>query len=627
MRPAVSVGAGGCLQLISSPMGPRIVSQDLSSAMFSSTDVVNEYNATLTPGAQSDYWESLWGGPMSMLPMNTPHKPGAFYHGDFYFYKHTVALNRAHFLLKFDGSGIFSQGGSTNFANNSLSGPGSQLLSPSGTSTEIRGGPMCVIPHNGSIFYVGTTTDRAWNTSSSAYINQLGWDTGASDAFENSGDDAGTGLVRRRAYCSYYITKKPGVAKEKKGFGKLGILYKRTGASGLASTYEDLNACDAISWGDDIIYANNLDIVHFPGGSGTPRYIEAGSATTSKCFEPHPSGGFNQTTGSAIGDSDLLVLTGSGIVKKIKFQGDPGYNPSGFPFGGDIFNTVQGHASGYPFGTTSIANLGSLVSNVSGPKVRTSGPRGRVGSTTENPDRSCLLKVHGNRLHAFFISKASGYYHFTCEGDPRTLTNWTDRTTSLPTNLKIRDGNIFGFRDEHFGTLNILHTAYSNIGAFGTQGGNTGAGGWTLYQLNENLQWNRLYHGASNGPPVGLIPYNPEGVYVQVPSGSRRGVAPGNPNVLASTDYAEVDYSLFSHRKPNRFADVIIEYTTDNGATWNRASRFKDYVSGALLGSGTTNLEASPEGMNYTFFWAHVKDLGFNYNQGVKLRVRPTFLR
>lgn len=627
MRPCASVGWGGSIQLISSPMGPRVVSQDLCNAPLTTDDVINEYEATLSAGVTQDYSVSMWGGPLSMMPMNTPHKPGAFYYGDFYFYKTKVSTNGGtHFLLRFDGSGQFFHSGQSDFENKSLSGRGTEFLSPSGTA-DIKGGPMCVIPHNGTLFYVGTTINRDWNPSTSLYRTILDWDTGPNDSLEDTGNDGGNGKPRRRAYCSYFITKQNRNGKEHRGFGKLAVRYNRTQPSGLTSTYEDLNACDAISWGNDIIYANNVDLVQFPGGSGMPRMIEVGSQATSKCFEPYPSGGFNQTTGDSIGDTELLYLTGSGVVKKIRFPGDPDYNLSGVPFGNNLFEDSQTIASGNPFGTTALVNLGLLVSDFAGPKVRTGGPRGRVGSTTENPDRTCYIKTHNNRLHAFFISKASGYYHFTCEGDTRDSDNWTDRTTSLPLNLRTRDGCIYGFRDDHFGTLNILHVAYSNIGVFGTQGGNTGAGGWTLYSINNNLEWSTLYSGASSGPPCGLIPYNPDGVFVQVPSGIKPGIAPGNPVATASTDYVEIDYVLYSPRKPNRFADVTIEYSTNNGQTWNQAKRFKDYSTGALLGEGTTNLEASPEGITHTFIWAHVKDLGFNFNQSVKLRVTPRFVR
>lgn len=620
MRPCISVGYGGCLQFINSPMGPRVVSQDLTNAIDTAGEVINEYNATLTAGVDSNYWESLFGGPMSMLPMNTPHKPAAFYFGHLYFYKHDVSIGNGHFLLRFDGSGIFSQEGSSDFNNKSLSGRGTEFLSPSG-STLIAGGPMCVLPHNGSIFWVGSTFDRNFDTELSPYVTQLDWDTGPNDGLTQTGDDDGNAIPRRRAYCSYFITKQDKDSKEHRGFGKLALRYKRTGPSGLTTSYEDLNACDAISWGDDIIYANNVDIVQYPGGSGMPRLIELTNNPSSKSLEAHPSGGF--LNGSSVGDTQLMVLYGSGVVRKVNFQGDPEYNSNGRPFGADIFTDVQEQASGLPFGTKSLVNLGLLVSDSVGPKVRTGGALGRVGSTSENPDRTCLLKTHNDRLHAFFISKASGYYHFTCEGDPRTLDNWTDRTTSLPNDLRIRDGNIYGFRDDEFGTLNILHVAYSNIGAFGTQGGNTGAGGWTLYQLNHNLQWTTLYHGASNGPPCGLIPYNPESVYSQIPS----GINAGNPVATASTDYVQIEYRLFSPRKPNRFANVKIEYTTNNGLSWNTARRFRDYSDGSLLGEGLTDLEASPSGTPHTFYWAHVSDLGFNFNKAVKVRVVPTFVR
>lgn len=624
MRPCVSISWGGAIQFLNSPMGPRVVSQDLTNAPLGSNDVSNEYASTLTAGVSSDYWVSNWGGTLSMLPANTPHKPGSFYYGDFYYYRHSVKHIGGHFLLKFDGSGIAVNEGGTGFGNKSLSGRGTRFISPSG-NPDIAGGPMCVLPHNGSLFFIGSTFNRNWNTTTSNYITKLGWDTGPNNSFSSTGNDTGTATPRRRAYCSYFITKKDKNSPEHKGFGKLSILYNRTLPSGLTTSYEDLNACDAISWGDDIFYANNVDIVQFPGGSGSPRLVELTNQPSSKCFGIYPTSGF--VNGSPLGDPRLLVLTGSGVLKRINFPGDTNYNTNGRPFGSNLFQNVQQPASGKPYGTTALVNLGSLVSDFLGPKVRTRGPRGRIGSTTAQPDRNCLLKVHDNKLHAFFISAASGYYHFTCDGDPSVLDNWTDRTASVPTNLKIRDGNIYGFVDENFGTLNILHVAYSNVGVFGTNGANTGAGGWTLYSLNHDLVWRSLYSGASNGPPCGLIPYNPEGVYVQIPSGIYEGPAPGNPIAIASTDYVEIQYKLFCARKPNRIADVSVQYTTDDGVSWHNAKRFKDYVTGELAGSGISNLEATPEGKTYTFTWAHVSDVGMNSNKNIRLRILPRFVR
>lgn len=624
MRSCISVGKGGSLLLFGSEYGPRVVSDNLTNAPIVGDDVSNEYAATLDPGSISDYWQSCWGGPLTMLPMNVPHKPGAFYYGKFYFYKHRAQINDKFFLLRFDGSGNYFQQGSASFNNKSLSGRGTEFISPSGT-TEFFVGPMCTLTHNDSLFYVGSAHTLKFNTTTSNWITKLGWDTGPDKDFGNSGNDALTGLARRKIYCSFYVHKQNKDGPEHKGFGAASALYNRAIPSGLASSYEDLNACDAISWKNDIIYANNVDIVHFPGGSGTPRYIETTTSPSFKSFEIFPSGGFEND--STIGDPQLFTLYSSGVLRKINFAGDPEHDPNGRPFADDLFTNPQGVASGYPFGTTSIINLGNFVADFFGPKVRTLGPRARAVSSTAEPDRSCLLKSFDNKLHAFFVSAASGYYHFVCDGDPRETTNWTDRTTSLPTNLKIKDGCIYGYRDDAFGTLNILHVAYSNIGAFGSNGGNTGAGGWTLYTLYNDLSWKTIQAGVSNGPPCGLIPYNPEIVYSQIPSGIKPGVAPGNPTFLASTDYVDIEYQLFSPRKPHRLANVFVEYTVNDGVTWNSARRFRDYATGEPLGSGTTNLIATPEGRTYNFLWHHVYDLGFNSEAETKVRIRTEVAR
>lgn len=634
MKQAVSVGWGGNLHLLSSPLGPRTVAQTLVNSPGEGAgirnNIINEWEATGAPGGSDDYHASLFGGPMTTLPGSWfNHKPGAFYYGQFYYSQNQASvLTSRMYLLRFDGSGVFAQASAGSvFANKSHSGRGVDFLSPSGSNLDIHSHGLCCLPHNGNIFWVGAVKIMDFNPDASNYKVLEDWNIGASPGLTSAGADGGFGLNRRRAYVSFSITKTARSNKEQRNFGKLFIGHNRTIPSGLAPTYESLNGNDAISWGDDIIYTNNVDIVLFPGGSGTGRFIETSNSETSKSLEAHPSGGFNQQTGATIGPTQLFILTGSGVLKKINLADEPEYDKNGVPFGNELFENPQSPASGRPFGVKSLIDLGQFVSDFAGPKVRTLGSRARILSVTAEPDRSCFLKTFNRQLHAFFISASSGYYHFVCEGDPRRASNWTDRTATVPDAIKLFDGCVFGFRDDDFGTLNIMHTAWSNVGWAGVAGGNRGNGGWAVYSLAPDLSWTKYYFGAASTAPVGLIPYNPQTIFAEIPSGIRTGPAPSNPEVIASTDYILMDYSLYTGRAPGVIADVDIEYTTDDGVTWKNATQFKDYNSGSGLGEGKIGLEASPFGTEHEFFWAHVKDLGFNFNKAARLRVSPRFQR
>jgi len=633
MKPCISVGWGTNLHLLSSPFGPRTMSQTTTDRPVADNDNVNnEFEAGGSLGSFSDYYNSLYGGPLTTLPgAYLNHKPGAFYYGQFYYSANRAenAATQRCYILRFDGSGIFKNATGANnvtFANKSHSGKGVDFISPSGNS-DIDCHALCCIPHNGNLFYVGAALLHAHNPDTSSWRTQEDWNVGLSRALGTGGSDDGFSLPRRRAYFSLVITKQDFSSKEGRHFGELSLLYNRGIPSGLAPDYESLHGCDAISWQDSIIFANSVDLIEFPGGSGFPRAIEIGSQPSSKSFEPHPSGGFDQDTGSPIGSTQLLVLEGSGVIKKINQAGEPEYNPNGRPFGANLFSTVQAPASGKPFGTTTIVDLGTLVSSFAGPKVRTLGSRARVSNLTDEPDRSCFLKTFDKRLHAFFISAASGYYHFTCEGDPRDLNNWTDRTVQIPNPVKLNDGCIFGYRDDDFSTLNLMHVAKSDIGWAGLEGGSKGNGGWAVYSIGSDLSWQRRYFGAANTDTIGLIPYNPQSIFAEVPSGVIAGPGPGNPQIIASTDYALMEYSLFTARSPNINVDVNIEFTVDNGVTYSEATRFKDYITGSGLGEGKTNLNASPFGSTHEFFWAHVVDVGFNFNKAARLRVTPKIRR
>lgn len=626
MKPSATVAWGGGLHLHGHPNGPRSVAMDtVNSPGTGAGALADVRNAWLRTGVGTfnDFYAGVYGGPLSIMPGGfSNHKPGAFYFGDFYCQKSLVSHTSMFvYLLRFDGSGQYLQGsnvGSNHFVNKSFSGRGMDFISPSG-SVGIQCASLAHIVHNGVLFMCGAFSIHNQNPLTSNWTVYEDWNVKDRN-IDTAGNDAGNFLARRRAYGSFVVHKKTRGGKEFRDAASNTTKFNNgTSLSGIAPDRECLHACDAVSWDDSIIYANHADIVEFPGGSGVPRFIERNNVElTSKCFESYPSSGFVNDV--AVGDEELMMLTGSGVLKKILFPGQPGHNPSGHPEQG---LDLEPHASGRPFGTESLVNIGTLVSDFSGPKVRTDGQMARTLGNTQEPTRSCLLKAFNKRLHAFFISASSGYYHFVCDGNPRDIDNWIDRTANLPDEFKLFDGDMYGYVDDVFNRITCMHVAKSEIGLYGTVGGSRGAGGWAIYELGTDANWTRVGQGAANSPGVGLIPYDPNGVFVSMPS----GVYSSNPESIPSTDYALLKYDLFTPRNPGLKVDVDIEYTIDNGTSWHEATQFTDYVTGAALGEGKTDLSSTPDGETHEFYWAHVRDVGFNPQKNAKLRVIPKNVR
>jgi len=478
MLPSITVAWGGGLQVHGSPVGPRSLSMDLTDAV--GTDIVdNGWNRTI-PGIDNDYYAGVYGG-LSIMPQGfANHKPGVGYYGDFYFQKSLNELqSMVPYLCRYDGSGLFTQTEnvvSNHFQYKSHSGRGVEFLSPSGANTDILAHPLCAIVHNGSLFFVGAFSEHNIAPAVSEWRTIKDWNVVAKSL--TGGPDDGVSLPRRRAYGSFTIHKKKRVGKDfRDAASNLRIMHDRTTLSGIAVNSECLAGCDAISWGNNIIYANHADIVEFPGGSGQPRFIERTDANHSaKCFVAYPSGGF--VNSQPVGQRRLMMLTSSGVVKDILFPGDPGHNPSGQPFLGPGFEVASGRA----FGTRSLVNLGLLVQDSQGPKVRTGGQLARTLNSVSEPTRSCLIKNFANKLHAFFISASSGYYHFVCDGSPDNINNWEDRTPFVPDALKLFDGDMYGYVDDLSSRLTCMHVAKSNIGLYGVVGSDRGAGGWSIYE-------------------------------------------------------------------------------------------------------------------------------------------------
>jgi hypothetical protein len=115
-----------------------------------------------------------------------------------------------------------------------------------------------------------------------------------------------------------------------------------------------------------------------------------------------------------------------------------------------------------------------------------------------------------------------------------------------------------------------------------------------------------------------MMPIQNLGPFTTIPSGS-------NPSVLKCNDYSIIEYKL--HDLDKRLLDVDIEYSVNDGATWNTATRFKTYDTGQLLGSGVQNLPSNLDGIQYNFYWAYVTDVGFNTEDNALLRIRPRLSR
>lgn len=586
MLPCVSLGWGTRLHLI---QGAKVTNVNLT-FINDSTEVYPRGSwAADNTSADSNYYGGLFGGRNTILPGGfANHKPGAFYAGNFYFTGHLAENDPKVYIAKWDGSGIFKHGGFTGGAGydaNWRNGRGTQLISPSGTSIDISRNSVGHIVHNGVLFMLGASAQFITNGSTwTPWIN-MGW--GASVA---SGDIPSSRL--RRKYDILAIDKRSKSGKETK------IAVPTFEFFPNALTQEDTNTCDVISAKNDIIYANYIDVLRFPGGSGHPQLIESNlQKPSSKCFEYFPASGFD-TDGSILGNTELMMLEGSGLLIAIHFP-----------------NGIGSAASG----TRTIIDLGDLVTDVLGDKlVRTFGVLARVDSTTDEPQRSCFLKSFNNQLHAFFPSQASGYYHLVCTGSPAVEGNWSNRTALAPIDFKSFDGDIYGYRDFYRNTLYIMHCSKSEIGLWGTLGGQKGAGGVVIKRLGTNLEWNDIYSGVWAEPPIGLIPYNNIGVYGIIGSGQ-------NPEVIPSTDYALIDYTLnsaFSYT-----VNITVEYTVDNGITWNTARRFRDRTTGNYLGDSTQNLQSSFFGNAYTFYWDYVGDLGFNSQKNCTVRITPFIVR
>lgn len=575
MIPVVCQGYGGQLFLVKGGQ-IDIVNRSLDAqANATFVDYVGIYDADSS--ATTNLMLSIFGGRSSWFPGSyANHKPMAFSTRG----RLIQALNLISdggstlYIGGWDGSGLFRHGGGNFSAFPWKAGVGWDAVGPSGGHS-VATRDLALIRHNNVVFGYGYHINSDTNPASSNWNNKMGWHfefVGLSDLSTND---------PRRTYRVFSIDE-----NDKRIMGPV------TRFQPDALNREHLNACDAYSFKNDVFYANWIDVLKFPGGSGTPQVVYHDRVNpTARAFIGWPSGGFDSNS-QPLGENRLLMIEGDARIYRLKTSAS----------GRDLL--------------VDLTDLKTGEDGRGNDNILT-----RIGSSTLEPGRPPLMLSYNNELHAFAITATSGYMHMTCNGSPSGTGNWTNRTDQLPPQLQKNDGCIYGFTDTVRGKIYVMHVAYSKFGLFGTQGGgqNSGGGYW-LYQLKANRTWEEIARGMAGPPFRGLIPYQNLGPWASVPSG-------GNPEVFKCSDYTVLTYKLFDQTA--RTVNVDIEYSIDAGASWNTARRFKTYDTKELLGSGLANLPTAPapEGLEYTFFWDHVNDVGFDTNKEALLRIRPRLVR
>jgi hypothetical protein len=573
MIPSVMQGWGGQLYLL---RGGQIDIVNKSLEAQADPSITTTVGQTRQDGADvGDFYRALWGGQNSYIPgAYANHKPMAFSpRGRLYQALHLLhEANLNLYIGGWDGSGLFFHRGGDFEAQLWKSGRGWDAASPSG-SHSVRSYDHALIRHNNFVFGIGVHKESDPSGPSSNWTQKMGWTFDFSTISELSPAD-----ITRRTYRVFSISD-----QDKKIMGPVTRFLPN------ALTFEHLNACDAFAFRDDLYYANWVDILKFPGASGTPEVLHFDrNNPRARSFGAWPSGGID-SDGTAIGENRLLVLDSDGSLYRL--------------------NTTAS-------GRNLLVDLTDLRTNEAGRP--NDNFFSRTQSSTNEPGRSPLLLAQNRELHAFVVSASSGYLHFTCNGDPSGTTNWTDRTDQLPPNFKNKDGNVYGFADTIRNKLYLLHCTYSSFGVYGAEGGGQDCGGgFWLYQHDFNRDWLEVTRNIIGMPPRGLVPYQNLGPYVGVPSGN-------NPEVFKCSDYAIMTYNLYDSLA--RAVNVDVEFSLDVGVSWNTARRFRAYT-GPFMGSGVQNLATSPDGIQYTFFWDYVNDIGFNNQEEVLLRVRPKLVR
>ncbi len=343
---------------------------------------------------------------------------------------------------------------------------------------------------------------------------------------------------------------------------------------------EHTHTTDALSFGDDLYFCNSVDVGKIQGGSGTLSLIHTDlTAPSPKALALFPTLGYSN--GIPQGEPKVMFQDGSGVVYR---------------------ETTSG--------CEEMVRLGSLASSTR----NTDGYTPRINTGDLEPARSVPLVNFSNELHSFIPTATSGYQHFTCNGDPSGTSNWTNRTGNLPEAIIKYDSSMYYYRDDFRNRLYVCNVTMGEVGVIGHAGIQRAAGGVYIHELDAERNWREVYRGVPGQTPRGLLPLQITGPFVNIPSGM-------NPEVFKCNDYAIMDYTL--HDLENRAVDITVEYSIDNGLSWNPATRFRDYTTGLPLGSGVENLSTNLEGIPYEFYWHYINDIGFNVQEDSILRITP----
>jgi hypothetical protein len=526
--------------------------------------------------SDGDFHKSLFGGHNSFYPGGySNHKPMAFLGKSRLITATNIVKDgrRNLYILGFDGSGLFFNKGGKFETDPWRTGKGNELFSPSGQK-DTQGHDVALLRHNDHVFGCGAYTDV--DASTDTDWNNLGWHYHFDDPFSVT--------ETQRTYRMFSIRRDP----DDRIFGPA-IKFEPD-----ALSQNHLMSCDMTAFRTDLYYANWVDVLRWPGASGTPEIVHHDrNNPRARIFGSWPSGGFS--AGEPVGENELLMLQSDGLLHRLSLTG------SGTNLLVDFEDVKTDYTS---------RDSDNLFA--------------RSNSTTNEPGRTPLLLPFNDELHAFVTTQTSGYIHMTCGGAASGTGNWTDRTTALPPSLQRADGCLYGFVDGFRNKMMLMHVSYSKFGLFGTTGGGQNAGGgmW-MYLHDPDRNWIEVWRGNIGLPPRGFMPYANIGPYAAMPSGN-------NPQLLKCSDHAVLTYQLFDEL--SRDVNVDVEWSNDLGASWNSARRFKSYdrsASPLLLGSGTQNLSTSRDGVEYTFFWDYVNDIQFNPDptQEILLRVRPALVR
>ena len=537
--------------------------------------------------SDTDFQYRQFGGKNTYAPAAYfNHKPMVVYNGRIYQALNRIndapSSNRHHlYITRFDGSGVFSQ---DLFGGDAWkSGPGNEILSPSGGDSssiigEVQTGDLCALEHNGNIFFVGQIRNSSINTGD---WDDFGWDYIGETINYNA-------AIRR--YGTVVIQPHDDKRIAPSVPNTASVASTESPATSLVRSYYG-HGTDAISYKNDIYFANLQDIIRFPGGSGAPilKGNFSRSASTYK-FESFPASGY--VDGKPLGEDLLLVQDGSGVMYKIQ------------------------QTRNYPSGMVAMNNFGEIASSVRlGDNFIA-----RQNTTTQEPARSNSLVNFNNTLHSFVPSATSGYNHFRLNqrSDPSGLDNWRNLTRNMPTIIRDYDGNIFTEVDEEENILYVCHVSMGEGSVWGYASNKTSAGHVTVWRYGPDDVWTEIHRSVPGLHPRGLIPYSNLGPGAGVPSGT-------NPDIFKCSDYAILEYSLFDAMSRN--VDVEIEYSIDEGLSWNTARQFRTYDTNILQGDGKTGLSSSPEGVTHQFYWHYVSDIGFNTEDNCLLRVRTRLAR